>query len=254
MAVLAFIAVKPGFSEQQFVFKVGGMYEQGNFGTPDNTRVFFVPVTFRYATNQFSLSLTPSFGWLDTVSGTQLIDGIPVQIQPGADGIQESLSGVGDTVLKARLFLTDGGRSRPAITPFFKVKLATGDAAKGLSTGETDYGFGFEIDHQIRSFMLFGDIGYTVIGDMPGFDLRNRIAGSIGIARRLAGAGTGSILVNWRRALVPGNDDPVELFGVLTRRLNSVASISPNILVGLSKGSPSFGAGVELTFRLGSLD
>ena len=89
-----------------FVFKVGGLYEQGDFGTPSTTQVLFVPMTFRYSGEKFDLSATPSVGLIHSNGDVVLIDGSPT---PTGSALPSQTFGVGDTLIKARLFLTDDG-------------------------------------------------------------------------------------------------------------------------------------------------
>jgi hypothetical protein len=235
-----------------FVLKIGGLYEQGDFGTPSTTRVLFVPITFRYRGEKFDLSATPSVGLIHTGGDVVLIDGSPT---PAGNTPASQTFGMGDTLIKGRLFLTDDKGSEsavPAITPFFKVKLPTGDPAKNLSTGSADYGFGFELDKEIRSALLFGDLGYTFIGQAAGLDLRqNRTNASFGLGKKTSDKLTITASLDWRQGLVPQAPDPVEVDGVISYKATPTTTISPNFFIGLTNGSSRFGAGVEFSFKFG---
>jgi len=242
----------PAGRNNHFLLKIGSLYEQGDFGTPNTTRVLFVAVTFRYVAERFDIGVTPSFALINTRGGVRLIEGIPVRTEEGLRGIRETLSGPGDTLVKGRLFLVEdkGPKSpAPALTPFFKAKIPTSDEKLNLGTGKADYGFGLEVDKQLGSLLLFGDVSYTVIGKPLGLDLQNRPAASFGVGKKVSDAVTVSVLVDWRRALLRGTDDPVELVGVLTHKASPSVSVSPNVFVGLTNGSPAFGVGVELSFK-----
>ena len=238
-------------TRNHFVLKVGSLYEQGDFGTPDTTRVLFIPTTFRYNGERFDISATPSFGVIRTSGGVVLIDGTPT---PTNNAPASQTSGMGDTLIKTRLFVTEDGGSEsavPAISPFFKVKIPTGDPARNLSTGSYDYGFGVELDKQIRSLLLFGDVGYTFIGKVPGLDLRNRPAASFGIGTKASKNVTVSGLLDWRRAIVAQTPDPLELVGLVNYKATANTTVSPNMFVGLTNGSSTFGVGVEFAFKFG---
>jgi hypothetical protein len=233
------------------VFKIGSLYEQGDFGTPDTTRVFFVPFTFRYDAEKFDISATPALGLIHTSGDVVLIDGTPTLTNNTA--ASQSL-GVGDTLIKARVFLNEDQGSEsplPAISPFVKVKIPTGDPAKNFSTGSSDYSFGVELDKQIRSLLLSGDVGYTFIGKAPGLELRNRPAASLGIGKKASKTVTVSGLLDWRRAIVAQTSDPLELVGVVSYKPTANTTVSPNMFIGLTNGSSTFGVGVEFAFRFG---
>ncbi|MFQ5839150.1 MAG: hypothetical protein ACE5HK_00335 [Candidatus Methylomirabilales bacterium] len=238
---------------EHFQFKIGAAYDEGDFGTPTTTRTVFVPVTLRYLGDRFDLGVTGSFVHFEAAEGVTLIEGIAAQIA-GEEGVVASETGVGDTVVKGRVYLLDDpgpGSPVPGLTPFVKVKIPTADEDKNLGTGETDYGFGLEFDKQFGPFFLFGDVSYTVIGDPPGRNLRNRPAASVGAGAELSQAISLSALIDWRRSLVAGIDDPVELVGTLSFRRTRTTTVSPYVFVGLSDGSPDFGVGFELSYRFG---
>ncbi len=256
MAVLlVLLAAGRGSAEERehFQLKVGPSYDQGDFGTRDTTRTFFFPATLKYLGDRFDFGVTGAFVLIDTVGGVRPIEGIPTATA-GPRTRRVTNSGVGDTLLKGRWFLVDdpGLQSPlPALTPFAKVKIPTADEKRFLGTGKTDYGFGLEFDKQFAPFILFGDVGYTVIGSPAGQDFRNRPAASLGGGMKVTNAVTVSALVDWRRAIVRGGEDPVELFGILTYKVAPTLSLSPNVLVGLTDGSPDFGVGVELSYKFG---
>lgn len=257
VSLLHLLLVVPGqgWAEERehFQIKVGATYDQGDFGTSDTTRTLFVPVTFKYLGERFDIGVTPSFVIVDTVGGVTFVEGEPTRTE-GAQGRRVTNAGFGDTLVKGRLFLFDdpGPQSPlPSFTPFFKVKIPTADEDRNLGTGKTDYGFGLEFDKQFGRFLLFGDASYTVIGSPAGQDLRNRPAASLGAGWRLSDAFTVSALIDWRRALVSGKDDPTELVGFLTYKVSRTLSFTPNVFVGLTDGSPDFGVGIELAYRFG---
>lgn len=246
--------VRPASSgTDYFLLKVGALYDQGDFGTPATSRVFFVPVTFRYVAPRFDVGVTPSFAWIDTPGGVRLVDGVPVPTGEG-ELVRQRFSGAGDTLLKSRLFLVEDKGSdslAPALTPFVKVKIPTADANKNLGTGKADLGFGVEADKQVGSYLLFGDLGYTLVGKVAGFDLQNRPEVSFGVGKKMSPGITLSGLLDWRRALVRTTPDPAELVGILSYKPSRDVTLSPNVFVGLTKGSPAFGVGVELAVRFG---
>ncbi len=252
---LLLFAPGPGWTEERerFQLKFGATYDQGDFGTSNTTRTLFTPVTLKYLGERFDVGITGSFVVVDTVGGVTLIDGTPTRTE-GALAGRETNAGLGDTLIKGRLFLVDdpGLESpRPALTPVVKVKIPTADEDKNLGTGETDYGFGLEVDKQLGSFFLFGDASYTIIGNPPGQDLRNRPAASVGAGLKLSNALSVNALLDWRRALVAGKDDPLEVVGVLSIKTSPRTTVSPSVFVGLTNGSPEFGVGFEVSYKFG---
>jgi len=238
---------------EHFQLKLGPTYDQGDFGTSETTHTFFFPVTFRYLGDWWDISITNSFIYLDAPEQITVVDGAPVRTDQGA-GERETNTGLGDTILRARFFVVDDPGEAgwwPALTPFLKLKIPTADEDRNLGTGETDFGFGVEWDKTFGSLIVFGDASYTFMGDPPDQDLRDRPAASIGAGYRLSEVLTVSALLDWRRALVSGNDDPLELLGIVTYRMSPTLSVSPYAFAGLTDGSPDFGIGFEVSYRFG---
>src|SRR5262249_23652962 len=137
------------------------------------------------------------------------------------------------------------------LAPFVKVKFPTADDDKGLGTGKMDGGFGVEWDKSFGAFFIFGDVSYIFMGSPAGQNFRDRPGASGGAGYRITPNLTISTLLDWRRSLVKGNDDPLELNGMLTYKVTRTFSVTPNVFVGLTNGSPDWGAGVELSWKFG---
>ncbi len=255
-AFLSFLACAPLAARAErdhFQLKLGATYEQGDFGSRETTHSLYAPVTLRYLGERFDIAVTGSLVYLDAPQGISLVEGTPQVTDETQDG-RETASGIGDTIFKLRYFLVDdrGPTSWvPSLTPFVKLKLPTADEDRGLGTGKPDGGFGVEWDKQFGRFFIFGDAGYTFMGDPPDTNFRDRPAASVGAGMDVTETVTGSLLLDWRRALVSGNDDPLEVLGIVTVKLSPVMRLSPYLLVGLSDGSPDFGIGFEISYRFG---
>lgn len=256
LALVLLATAVPGAAEERehYQLKIGSFYDQGDFGTSRTTRTFFAPVTLKYLGERFDLGLTTGYLRVDSPGGVTLIEGEPVA-GATARGARRVDDGISDTVLKLRYFLLDDrgpGTLSLGLTPFAKLKFPTADRDKDLGTGEFDFTLGVEWDKQIGSgYFLFGDAGYAWIGSPPGQDLRNRPIISAGIGRRVTERLTLSSFIEWKRSLVSGRDDPVEIDGVLSYKLTPTLTASPIVFVGLTNGAPDFGIGLELAWKFG---
>jgi hypothetical protein len=245
------LVASPTLAEREhFQVKLGAVYEEGDFGTSETTRVLSAPATLRYLGERFDLAVTTFFVYLDSPQDVTLVDGTPnVTGQPSE---RETEAGLGDTTLKLRIYAFDdpGPDSwLPALTPFVKFKIPTGDDKRGLSTGKPDGGLGLEFDKQFSSFFLLGDVSYTFMGDPSDQNFRDRPAASLGVGVPLGPKWSVVALIDWRRALVRGTDDPVEVLGVLTARVLPTLTVSPHAFMGLTDGSPDWGFGFEVSYR-----
>jgi len=245
------LTASPAAGREHFQLKVGAGYDQGDFGTSDTTRSFYAPVTFRYLGERFDVGVTASLIYLDTDSSVVVIDGQPTPAERQRHG---AAAGFGDLYFKGRYYLLDDAGLDswvPGLAPFLKVKAPTADADKGLGTGAWDVGFGLEWDKRFREFFLLGDVSYTVIGEPPGQHFRNRLAASVGIGRQFTSDIAGTLLLDWRRAIVAGRDDALELVGIVQWRLARTLTVSPYLFVGLTDGSPDVGLGIEVSWKFG---
>lgn len=255
VAFLVFFVAHPGWSQfkpatARMSLTIGTGYDQGGFGTPELSQAVYFPFSFRYTASRFDFSVSSAVARLSAPNGVQLIDGVPTQTGRGDMAFRET--GLGDTVLRSRMFLVndEGPGTAPSITPFVRVKLPTAPAERGLGTGRPDFGFGVEFDKDLGSAFVFGDLGYTVVGKTPGLGLRNRTLASIGIGKQLSDAFSVSSLLDWRRSIVAGSPGPTDLVGIVSYRVGAT-TISPNAFVGLTDGSPDFGLGMQVRFRFG---
>jgi hypothetical protein len=255
-AILAMVlvAATPGWAQREhFQLKVGAGYDKGDFGTSaTTTQTAYAPVTLRYLGERFDVGVTGSFIFLDSPEDVTIVDGRPtITGQPTG---QDQVAGIGDTVIRARYFLLDDpgpGSYYGGLAPFIKLKLPTGDEDRGLGTGEYDVGVGLEFDKQLGDVIfIFGDISYTFMGDPPDQNFRDRPGASLGLGARL-GTLTASMMLDWRRALLSGDDDPLELLVALVVKASPTTTIAPYAFFGLTDGSPDWGLGFEVSYRFG---
>lgn len=236
----------------RMTFRIGVGYDRGDFGSPLTTTAAYVPFSLRYAGSIMDLGVSSGVARIDSLGGIRLIDGVPTRISPRGTPLQET--GIADTTIRSRFFmLVDAGRGTavPTVIPYVKVKLPTASEEKGLGTGKVDYGFGAELDKDVGPIFLVGELGYTIVGKVPALGLRNRPSTSFGVGKQLAENVSAISFLDWRRSIVSGNPNPTELVGVVNWRLSPTVSVTPNAYVGLTDGSPNFGAGLQLGFRFG---
>jgi hypothetical protein len=245
---------QPDDTIERFELAFGAMYDQGKFGTPVTTRTLSFPATVTYVGDRFDAYLSTSLDHVESSGpGIVLFAGTPTATGD-VRRRTEAETGSGDTRLKGRYFLLeDPGPSSaiPGVSPYATLKLPTGSRRKGLGTGEVDYGVGVDLDKNVGPVFLFADVSYNVIGDPPGQTLRDRPEAGVGLGRDLFTMLTATVEVDWRRALVPGDRDELELVGRLEYRITRGWRLRPEVSVGLMSGSSDFGVGIEIAYRFG---
>lgn len=200
-------------------------YKTGDFGTPTDSRLFSLAPTLGYVAPRYSVSVTAPF-----LSLTQKTAGT---------GTTET--GLGDVVVRAGAVLvaeTSGGLS---VSGTAAVKLPTADEARGLGTGEADYG-GFVGLHQRLWGLKFSVTGgYIVTGDPSDTTYKDIPLAGIGVSK-VFGMTNVFASLEGRGATVSEADDPVEASLGTFHLLNKDYSLIGGVTFGLNDGGPAFGA------------
>jgi hypothetical protein len=251
---------KPGGpAREHWEIRYGAVYDQGDYGTGDTTRSVYAPFTLKYLGEKFDIGLTVPWVYISTAENVTFVEGesIPARgrgrdRQPTSRqqrGEEDSAAGLGDIVLKGWYYLLDDpglDAPWPSLRPFAQVKLPTADEDRNLGTGETDFGLGVEFEKQFGAWFLLGDVGYTFVG---GDDFRDRPGAGIGAGVDVSRSVTLMAALNWKGAVASGRDDSVELVGSSVIRLGKSTRFMPSLIIGLTDGSPDFGAGFEISHR-----
>src|SRR5262245_55929980 len=87
---------------EHFQLKIGGFYDQGDFGSLSTTKTLFAPITLRYLGDGYDVSVTPSFALVDSAGGVRLIDGTLTRTGQRGASIRDTRSGLGDTLVRGR--------------------------------------------------------------------------------------------------------------------------------------------------------
>ena len=200
-------------------------YKTGDFGTPTDSRLFSLAPTLGYVAPRYSVSVTASF----------------LSLTQKTAGASTTETGLGDLILRAGAVLlpeTGGGLS---ISGAAAVKLPTADEAKGLGTGQSDYG-GFAGLHQRLGGLKFSVTGgYIVTGDPSGTTYKDIPLAGIGVSK-VFGMTNLFASLEGRGATVSGAKDPIEASLGAFHLLNKDYALTGGVTFGLNDGGPAFGA------------
>lgn len=221
-------------------------YSTGDYGQAEKTEILVVPFTMRATTG--NLALTGSIPYLRIDGPGGVVVGPGGQPLPGVPTTSGKRSGVGDLSLGATYTLPPETLGGLEVGLGARVKLPTAARSRQLSTGKTDYTLSADISYAIGNVSPFVNLGYRILGDPDGVDLRNGPTASIG-ATALVGKATLIGSYDYARAITPLVDDSHELFGGLSAPLGSRVTLTGYGVAGMSKGSPDFGAGLLLTVK-----
>lgn len=246
IAILAAASIASPALAQEVTVSTGVDYSEGDFGSGIDTSILVVPFSLRANFDDFSLSI--SVPYLEIDGSTSVIGGGdgPIITDPGL--AEAKRSGVGDVTVRARYDMIDFGVAQLSING--KVKLPTGSDSDGLSTGELDYSGGIELAATTGVVQPFGEIGYRVLGDPDGFDLKNGLYGSAGALILFPGNLIGIASYDYVEASTATIDDTHSLFGGIVIPASDRLSLTTYGTAGLSDSAADWGLGVLLSFKL----
>lgn len=125
---------------------------------------------------------------------------------------------MGDAVASAGFALLTG-ESGVALDVLGKVKIATGETRKGLSTGENDYAIQTDFFLLSRCMTPFATLGYESVGRPAGTQLRDVWYASAGASWKLSEITQAGLLADSRQASRPGANAGRELSVFVGRKL-----------------------------------
>ena len=228
-------------------FSTGVDYSSGRYGAAEKTNLLVVPLSVRAKTGQgFAFTATLPYIRIDGPGGVVLGPG--GEPLPGVPTTSGKRDGIGDLSLGASYTLPSSG---PIEIGFGgRVKLPTSPRSKGLSTGKADFSLSTDLTYTAGAVAPFVNLGYRILGDPAGTDLRNGPTASAGATVQL---GNSSVLIgsyDYARASSAAAADAHELFGGLSAPVSKRLNLTGYGVAGLSKGSPDFGVGLLLTAKL----
>ncbi len=262
LASASIVAGAGAASAQTVQIGVGAEYSTGTYGGTDETSIYEVPITFRLRAGDWSFRARVPFASIEGPGG--VVPGGPDdnggdRSGPGGgddeddDPIENDLgeviggvnsSGLADISLSATWSQSIGDDNYLDLTG--RVTLPTGDVAKDLGTGETDFTMLAEFGHDFDGAGIYAFGGYKFRGGATREDGAQFGAG--GYFRPLDGVVAG-VDAGWSESSINGLDQSADLTAYSSFTLSPDWRISLYALTGLTDNAPDFGAGLRLTWR-----
>lgn len=223
-------------------------YSSGDYGTGSATEIWYLPLRFKYERGPATLKLTVPYLRITAPSGGTVIGyddgGRPIYSGGGARTTEE---GLGDVVLTYSHSLFEQPRGRFLVDLGAKVKFATADADKGLGSGENDYGVFADVYYLAGAATPFATLGYRVLGDPAGLELRNVWQTTLGLTYKLARDDSLGAMWDWRQAGTVARDGISELTVYWAHRMAGGLNLQAYGVAGFSDTSPDYGLGLMVT-------
>lgn len=166
-------------------------------------------------------------------------------LRPGTGALATTVTncGMGDLIVRGRVYVVDERGWVPTIAVRAHVKAATADADRGLGTGKPDEGIGVEVSRTLgRGALVMGDAGYTMVGKPAGADFANTWWYDVGFGQDMArGVVNLSVFFEEYSAVVPGLVPARDLLATLSLKSAGGWRVQVSGQFGLSDGAPDHG-------------
>ncbi|MBS1143444.1 MAG: hypothetical protein H6R14_850 [Proteobacteria bacterium] len=231
----------PSHADNSLSFSTGLDFSTGKYGATESTDTLYMPFGIKYETDDWTFRATIPYvesTGPSTVSGSGA-DRITLN---NGQSTRRKEAGLGDIVLSGSWSALQQGPWLVELAA--KVKLATADKNKGLSTGENDFSVQTEVYRTLASHTLFGTLGYKKMGDPDGTDLKDPFYASLGWSFRATPSSALGLSYDYRQKVQESGSPIRELTGFVTHKLDPHWKLQGYLVSGYSNASPDVGGGV----------
>lgn len=223
-----------------FQIATGVDYSSGKYGASSDTTVLSIPLDMRAQFDRVRLEAT--LPYLQVKGPGVFTGGVVI-----GSGTSSTRSGLGDLTLGAAYLLHADSNALPAIEFEGLVKVPT--AGSGLGTGKADYTAQANIYHSITPrVMLFGTVGYQWLSNFKTFTLENGVLASAGVNFKPTENWNIGVAASYHQEYYRGLGEQFTVSPYLLWNFAANWRISAYGIVGTTKASPDYGAGMRLIF------
>lgn len=238
--------------EGEFSLLTGLEYSEADYGTPDTTNLWTVPISVTYRKSNFSLfaSMPLLFAGSegDIIVSSKMSKPTKMVLPSMTVSGRNNASGIGDIILSASYYFMPDVRSELSYRVTGGVKVAIADVNKGFGTGEDDIFVEGGAVKNLDEYTLSATLGYEMNGDSPDFDYNNVFYGTVGLTKQLSmNKQVGSYLY-FSEALSDAAEAPLELSVFYRQPAAKDRDIYLYFSKGFSDGSPDFALGGNIQF------
>lgn len=263
VVLLTLAAVPPAFAG---TFSYTGSFQlaQGSYYFDQTTRGFYLFNGFTFVSDVLTVSASipliyqstpyvsysgvgvlPSGGMESSVVGSQSgrrPGGNPV-ILPEAETLQYSQFGVGDPLVRLGVRLWKESRFLPSVELSGQAKLPLANMEAGFGTGTWDYGAGLSLSKKLGGAILFADVSYWTLGDLPELEILDPWSYALSLGLPLS-RGKAALLFSYfgLTRIIEGVEPPSAVGAGLSFKVGPKSSLMINGSFGLSESSPDFTA------------
>lgn len=226
-------------------------YSSGRYAQPQSTDIIVGLSNIALTTGAWRFSA--SMPYLSIVGPPYVAigpSGDPILVTQKGSANSTQRSGFGDLNLGATYTWEPFGADSYEFDLTANVKIATADAAAGLSTGEDDGSFSVDVSRQLGSWSPFISFGYLVPGSPKAYSLNSAPEFSVGTSYQIADSIVATASYDFIGAITPTLSDAQQLFAAGSWVYDDSLSFTIYAEYGLTAGAPSQGTGLLVSWKL----
>ncbi len=224
-------------------YTIGLEYEEGDYGTSDSTEVWRIPVGLDYRKGQFIAGANIPYISAESTGNVTIST---MRMRTVITSSTSDASGIGDLKLYA-------GYNIPAAARVYHVigyvKLPTADENEGLGTGESDYALEGGATFAVEKAIVYTNLGYQINGDTATIDYDDIFYASASMTFAQPNGNKLGASIDYSQSVTAGFDDALGVTGFMLLPQANQRSLYLYLELGLSDGSPDFGAGATYRFQ-----
>lgn len=236
-------------SEQQngkVTVSTGSTFTSGDYGTSDTTEVLYIPVSFKYKQEKWSVKLTVPYL---NVKGPQNVIRDIGQVSQTVAVEQGTNEGLGDIVLSAGYQLFYLPKPKTLLNLDGKIKFGTADEDKSLGTGETDYSLSLALYKLMGNFTPYATFGRRFYGESSDIELDDVFFGSAGLSYKSSQKISMGLNLYLKEKTANTRPFTRQLSGYLSYKLDNHWKLQGYVIKGLSDNAPDLGGGFSLGYQ-----
>jgi hypothetical protein len=227
-------------------------YSSGKYSARETTDILvaLTDITLQRDDFRFSVSLP----YIDIKGPTSVIaglNGVPVAIRRSlAPAIAANRSGWGDLNLGVTWSAPSEDLDDFQVDLTGRTKVATANAAKGLSSGETDFDFSVDVSREIGIWSPFVSFGYRIPGSPSAYSLNSAPSFSVGTSLQLDEKLLAIFSYDFDGTISDTLADSQQLFASVSWICNDSWTVTAYASTGLSSGAAQVGTGLLIGWKV----
>jgi hypothetical protein len=238
--------------EGEFSLLTGLEYSEADYGTPDTTSLWRVPINVTYRKTNFSLFASmpllfaSSEGDIIVSNKTSMPSKMPTPSM--TDSGRNTALGIGDITLSGSYYFTPDVRKELSYRLTGGLKIATGDVDNGFGTGEDVVFVEGGAVKNLDEYILSATLGYEMNSGSLDFDINDVFYGTVGLTRQLSQRRQLGTYLFFSEPLTDTGEAPLELSVFYSQPTARDRDIYLYFSKGFSDGSPDFTLGANIQF------